>query len=201
MSTDFTTPEVYVTFVTQLGSKDSMENDKTKMGTMGLGLGGEAGEIAQLVADIKHAGVLSDAHRHKLLNELGDIIWYVAFGAGNVVKGSFRAMLPEYIEITDEPNVAFLDAAYNQLMYRCGLVADTVKKLLYHGKPFDEDAKFKMIGMLSDVLFAAETVARDVCGVHLQTCIDLNVEKLSVRYKGLQFTTEEFMLKEQGKNV
>lgn len=202
MSTDFTTPEGYTTFVTMLASKDTMQNELTKMGTMGLGLGGEAGEIAQLVSDITADGVLSEGNRLKLIDELGDILWYVAFGAGNVVNVPFRQILPEYVTIRGVHNpMKSLEPSYTQLMFRCGKVADTVKKLLYHGKPYNEEARLRLVGMLADVLFAAETVARDVCGVHLSDSIKKNVEKLSERYKSLKFSTEEFMAKEEGKSV
>ena len=45
-----------------------------------LGLAGEAGEVANIVKKIQrdHAGVLTDEVRDKLLDELGDVLWYIS---------------------------------------------------------------------------------------------------------------------------
>ncbi len=45
-----------------------------------LGLAGEAGEVANIVKKIQrdHAGVITDETRGKLLDELGDVLWYIS---------------------------------------------------------------------------------------------------------------------------
>ncbi len=45
-----------------------------------LGLAGEAGEVANIVKKIQrdHGGVLNDDVRAKLLDELGDVLWYIS---------------------------------------------------------------------------------------------------------------------------
>jgi len=45
-----------------------------------LGLGGESGEIDQLLKRVlrDHQGVVSDALRARIADELGDVLWYVA---------------------------------------------------------------------------------------------------------------------------
>ena len=48
-----------------------------------LGLAGEAGEVADKVKKVMrdHAGVVTDENRKELVNELGDVLWYMAMMA------------------------------------------------------------------------------------------------------------------------
>lgn len=116
------TLDQYCDFVSELASKASMRTFKSRLGTSGLGLSGEAGEIA-----------------------------------------------------------------------------DTVKKLLFHGKPWSEDLRKELIDELSDVMWYCAFMARNVLKVSLQDIIDRNVEKLSARYKTGKFTSKEFLAKERAK--
>jgi len=77
-----------------------------------------------------------------------------------------------------------------------GEVSEIVKKHLFHGKDFDRDAFLKE---LSDCLWYI-TLGTKTVGAELQDLIDINVEKLSARYKGGKFTKEEFLKKEQEKS-
>lgn len=45
-----------------------------------LGLTGEAGEVANIVKKIQrdHGGIINDETRGKLLDELGDVLWYIS---------------------------------------------------------------------------------------------------------------------------
>lgn len=45
-----------------------------------LGLAGEAGEVANIVKKIQrdNDGVITDETRGKLLDELGDVLWYIS---------------------------------------------------------------------------------------------------------------------------
>jgi NTP pyrophosphatase (non-canonical NTP hydrolase) len=55
---------------------------ESKMGTGGLGLAGEAGEVADIVKKIIfHEMELTEEVRAKLLKECGDVMWYLAFTA------------------------------------------------------------------------------------------------------------------------
>lgn len=80
-----------------------------------------------------------------------------------------------------------------------GEAADIVKKVLYHGQPFDEATRQKLIKEVGDVLFYAAFMARNVLGVTVEEIIDANVTKLEDRYKKGKFTTEEFLAKEAAK--
>jgi NTP pyrophosphatase (non-canonical NTP hydrolase) len=45
-----------------------------------LGLAGEAGEVANIVKKIQrdHGGIITPEIRGKLLDELGDVLWYIS---------------------------------------------------------------------------------------------------------------------------
>lgn len=81
-----------------------------------------------------------------------------------------------------------------------GEIADLTKKLLYHGMPFDEEVRQKLISECSDLLWYLQFAITHVCGITIEELIDFNIKKLSARYKSLKFSTEEFMAKESAKN-
>lgn len=53
---------------------------ETALGYVGLGLAGEAGEVANQLKKIfrDDAGSLTDDRKAKILDELGDVLWYCA---------------------------------------------------------------------------------------------------------------------------
>lgn len=72
----------YEEFVMGLASPNSTKSFDAKLATGGLGLGGEAGEVADTIKKILfHEMEVTSEVRVKLLKELGDVLWYVAFTA------------------------------------------------------------------------------------------------------------------------
>ena len=61
-----------------------------------LGLAGEAGEVANIVKKIQrdHGGVITGETRGKLLDELGDVLWYISACADEL--GLTLAEVAEY---------------------------------------------------------------------------------------------------------
>lgn len=204
MSEERMTYEDYTRFVTRLGSGYSMADEFSKIGTVGLGLAGEAAEISAIALQYESFDVwpVLAEHQQKLADELGDICWYVAFAAGNVVSMPLADLMPP-AESTPLPlsSIRLLGALTARLSTDCGAVADIAKKLLYHGKRFDVLTQQKIIDRLGNILYCTSQLAKSVCGVTLDDCIAKNVAKLSERYKSLRFTTEEFMAKEAGESV
>lgn len=195
-------PENYSAFVTQLASKYSMVDINTKLGTLGLGLSGEAGEIVNLVILTPKSLDRQSAEefRKKLADELGDICWYVAFGAANVLENvSFNQLYDEMDPDYNNGDIYDVVSSCPELMASCGSVADFIKKLIYHGKPFDLQAKNKLRDMLKVVMKNVVWLGRVGCHKHIEDLLKINVAKLSDRYKSLSFTTEEFMAKEAAK--
>lgn len=53
-----------------------------RLSLVGLGLTGEAGEVADIIKKVIHHGrAFDDAMRAKLIEELGDVLWYIAHAA------------------------------------------------------------------------------------------------------------------------
>lgn len=99
-----TSLDAYEDFVVGLASPNSMRDFESKLLTGGLGLGGEAGEVADTVKKIVFHGMdLTEEVRDKVLKELGDVMWYVAFTA--------KALDSDIQEIIDL-NVAKLSERY-----------------------------------------------------------------------------------------
>lgn len=89
------TLEQYADFVTQLASKKSMRDFESKLGTGGLGLAGEAGEVADIAKKVLfHDGMeFTPEVREKLIKELGDVMWYVAFTCRNVLEMTLEEVI------------------------------------------------------------------------------------------------------------
>lgn len=73
-----------------------------------LGLAGEAGEVANIVKKIQRdsGGVITEKTRGKLLDELGDVLWYISACADEL--GLTLTQIADY-------NVAKLAKRHNRL--------------------------------------------------------------------------------------
>lgn len=69
----------YEEFVVGLAAPKSTESFENKLLTAGLGIAGEGGEVAEVAKKVVFHGMPFD--REKLIKELGDVLWYVAFAA------------------------------------------------------------------------------------------------------------------------
>ena len=77
----------YADFVTSLGSKQTMKNFNSKLGTCGLGLAGEAGVIAVTIKMLLYHGMKwNDEIKQNLIKEAGDVLWYLVFFCRNVLE-------------------------------------------------------------------------------------------------------------------
>ena len=55
------------------------EPELTAIGYLALGLNGEAGEVAEQVKKaIRNDGQITDERRAKILDEIGDVLWYIS---------------------------------------------------------------------------------------------------------------------------
>lgn len=59
-----------------LRSADMGNSRETRLAVWALGLGGEAGEVQELIK--KHLGHGRHLDRNELVKELGDVLWYIA---------------------------------------------------------------------------------------------------------------------------
>jgi len=56
-----------------------VDTDKTRLSLGGLGVAGEAGEVADLIKKILHHDVSLESVREKLIKEMGDVYWYLEY--------------------------------------------------------------------------------------------------------------------------
>jgi hypothetical protein len=177
-----------------------MADFNAKLGTMGLGLAGEAGEIARIADDFVNRTKWNEEHRKDLISELGDIMWYVAFAARHVLNIRLDTLMPErQLSVYSTNNTSGINhnivVRSVELSAACGAVADIVKKVLYHGKPYTKDTGARLVVLLKNIVEIVMKIGIDSY-VELWSVVGENVTKLADRYKGLKFTTEEFMAKE-----
>ena len=59
----------------------SFKNDsiEKKLSVGGLGVAGEAGEVADLIKKVLHHEVPFESVRDKLIKEMGDVYWYLEY--------------------------------------------------------------------------------------------------------------------------
>ena len=94
-----TSLEEYEQFVTSLASPRSMATFEARLGTAGLGLAGESGECADLVKKVLyHELEFTDEVRQKLIGEAGDLLWYIAFLARNILDVSIQEIIDKNVE-------------------------------------------------------------------------------------------------------
>ena len=99
------TLEEYCDFVTKKASARSLRDFESALGTGGLGIAGEGGEIADLTKKVLFHGMeWNEEIRQKMIKELSDVMWYVAFIA--------RHVLGVTIEEVIQANVDKLNARY-----------------------------------------------------------------------------------------
>jgi NTP pyrophosphatase (non-canonical NTP hydrolase) len=88
----------YEDFVTSLASPESMKDFQSKLTTGALGLAGESGEIADTVKKILfHNLEMTEEIRQRLIAECGDVCWYIAFIARNVLGSSIQEIIDHNI--------------------------------------------------------------------------------------------------------
>ena len=99
------TLEEYCDFVVSKASARSLRDFESAVGTSGLGIAGEAGEIADLTKKVLFQGMeFNEEVRAKFIKELGDVMWYAAFLA--------RVVLHVKLEDVIEANVEKLNLRY-----------------------------------------------------------------------------------------
>lgn len=78
-----------------------------------------------------------------------------------------------------------------------GEAIDIVKKITFHGHPFDEESKAHLAKELGDVLWYIATSARAI-GYDLSDIMQMNIDKLSARYPDGHFDTDKSMHRKEG---
>ena len=78
-----------------------------------------------------------------------------------------------------------------------GEFTEIVKKIIFQGKPFNEDNIFHMKRELSDIMFYVQTACLAL-NVSIEEIVAMNIEKLESRYPGGKFTVQESEVRAEG---
>lgn len=116
------------------------------------------------------------------LNRYKDFVETVTSGESNQTE----ALITRMRELDTEFNVALLSTASIGLASEGGEFSEIVKKLLFQGKPFNEDIRFHMKRELGDIMWYWVNACRAL-DLDPNEVIDENVRKLESRYPGGKF--------------
>ena len=78
-----------------------------------------------------------------------------------------------------------------------GEFTEIVKKIIFQGKPFNEDNIFHMKRELSDIMFYVQTACLAL-GTTVDEVIEMNIEKLESRYPGGKFSIDHSEHRKEG---
>ncbi len=157
---------------------------KYRSAMRGLGIAGEAGEVAKALRNHSEFGdkTLVDmlGARKALVKEAGDTIWYCAmtYDVLGIKLADAVAVLP----VLAHPSSGF------DLMLAASDVADLVKKIAFH----DHSLESNMLDLVSKVgiVVCALSSIMAAAGISWDEACTANIEKLRLRFKD-GFSTEE----------
>ena len=92
-------------------------------------------------------------------------------------------------QLNDSLNFPKMDTACSGIAGESGEINDLWKKVKYHGKPWNDDNRNKMIDEVGD-MFWYLTHLMEVLEVEVEEVLDRNVKKLESRYPGGKFSIE-----------
>lgn len=134
--------------------------------TAALGLCGEAAEVSSLLQGKKF-------NFGKLEDELGDVLWYIVQGtfALNTTLGQIHQ---SFVELED------FKYSDSRLAIACGEFSDIVKKVILHGKSYDEKYN-AMYDKLVEIYGCTFHMINLTVSTIYET-MNLNMEKLASRH-------------------
>lgn len=95
------------------------------------------------------------------------------------------------LESGDVPlNFAEMETAINGIAGEAGEINDLWKKIKFHGKPWNEENRDKMISEASDMIWYYSKFLK-MLGIELSEVIDFNIDKLVARYPGGKFSIQK----------
>jgi hypothetical protein len=146
---------------------------------------GVSSEISELVELASSEDVLD---RVNLMEECGDILWYVGIAAdalGATDRICQRAdFVSGLIDLPDNELVNEIFKTQAALSVRAGNIADlAIKKFVFYGKPFDAELLIKEFSAVHSLVDYLLTMA----GLTLEQARERNIAKLKKRY-GAKFT-------------
>ena len=93
------------------------------------------------------------------------------------------------LEVTDDCNVSQLLTAALGLSAEAGEFTEVVKKIVFQGKPYNEENAFHMKRELGDIMWYMSQACMAL-DISIEEVIQMNFEKLSARYPEGAFSIE-----------
>jgi NTP pyrophosphatase (non-canonical NTP hydrolase) len=120
------------------------------------------------------------------LNKYKDFVAGVTSTASDSVMDMYNRMIDIHTETNLKVNPSLLMTAAIGLAAECGEFAEIPKKIVFQGKPCDEDAVFHMKRELGDIMWYWVNACRAL-NLDPNDVISENVKKLESRYPGGTF--------------
>ena len=191
----------YCQFVKRLAAERSTRDFESMLGTVGLGLAGEAGEIAEIAKSVlDNEAPWHIELRDLMIKELGDMWWYMQFALAYIFTDKDADF--SKIEIIDDVTDVMVGSLNDNLrtgslwlaMSACK-ISDIVKKVIFHGKDWTPSIEREVYKHLNECYWLTVFLAENFLGCSMNEILLKNVEKLSMRYKELEFSTEASIAK------
>jgi NTP pyrophosphatase (non-canonical NTP hydrolase) len=129
------------------------------------------------------------------LNKYQDFVQAVTSDASNNLDVLIARMRD--LEQNENLNIALLNTASTGLASEGGEFSEIVKKMLFQGKPFNEENRFHMKRELGDIIWYWANACRAL-GYDPNEVIAENVTKLESRYPGGSFDAWHSENRQQG---
>lgn len=114
------------------------------------------------------------------LEELGDIMWYVAVGCDVL-----EVTIHEAVEHSPGDRLIHLDPV-GRIVLNAGDILDALKKSIFYGRAYDPN---RIVALLGEITLCVSELA-DSIGKTLEDVEVANLAKLHKRYKGGTFSEE-----------
>ena len=118
------------------------------------------------------------------LNRYKDFVEAVTSDNSNNIE----VLIARLRELEEHVNISLLTTAGIGLASEGGEFNEIIKKMLFQGKPFNEDNRFHLMRELGDIAWYWVNACRAL-GYDPNEVINENVRKLEARYPGGQFDT------------
>lgn len=144
-----------------------------ELANYGLGIAGEAGEVAALILKLKKDTDKHNVFKKDVKKELGDVLWYTS----QIARLAGFTLEELKIKSAVELELGFVDNGLS-LSSKAGEIADLIKKAVFHGHKIDRDTIEELLSdVLSHIIIIGESVGLDILKIAAA-----NIEKLKKRY-------------------
>lgn len=109
------------------------------------------------------------------------------------------ALFIERIKELEEAGINFaeMDTAIKGIGGEAGEIGDLWKKICFHGKPWNEENKEKMMSECSDMFWYLAKFMQSL-DINLEEVLQYNIDKLVTRYPGGKFSIERSENRKEG---